>query len=118
MKSILLLLMVSALGASAAESAKKSGPKVEKPFTPGGIYRQGDMARPRPTVITPPPAPGRPPGDAIVLFDGKDLAQFKRQPRKDDPDPSDAPKWKIENGYAEVAPKSGKCCWEDLLHRQ
>ena len=99
--------MVPAFVASAAESAKKSEPKKEKPFTPGGIYRQGDMQRPRPTVITPPSAPGRPPGDAIVLFDGKDLSKFKRQPRKDDPAPSDSPKWKIENGYAEIAPKSG-----------
>ncbi|MDO8630216.1 MAG: DUF1080 domain-containing protein, partial [Phycisphaerales bacterium] len=106
MKSVLLLLMAPAFVATAA------APKKEKPFTPGGIYRQGDMQRPRPTVISPPTettsaAPGRPPGDALVLFDGKDLSKFKRLARKGDADLSDAPKWKIENGYAEIAPKSG-----------
>ena len=106
MKSVLLFLIVPALVTSAAESKK------EKPFTPGGIYRQGDMQRPRPTVITPPnettqAAPGQPPSDAIVLFDGKDLAKFKRLPHRGDSDPAEAPKWKIENGYAEIAPKSG-----------
>jgi hypothetical protein len=106
MKFVLLLLIVPALVAAAAE------PKKEKPFTPGGVYRQGDMQRPRPTVITPPTEmtpslPGQPPGDAVVLFAGKDLAQFKRVPRKGDPDTSEVARWKIENGYAEIAPKSG-----------
>jgi len=97
---LLLTALGLALTAHAAEPAK------EKPFTPGGIYRHGDMERPRPTVITP-PSENTPPSDAIVLFDGKDLSKFKRQPRKDDPDTSDVPKWKIENGYAEIVGKSG-----------
>lgn len=107
MNRILLLISLTALLATAAEPAKKAEPKKEKPFTPGGIYRQGDMQRPRPTVITP-PSENSPPSDAIVLFDGKDLTKFKRQPRNDDPDTSDTPKWKIENGYAEITPKSGQ----------
>jgi hypothetical protein len=69
------------------------------------------MERPRPTVITP-PSENTPP-DAIVLFDGKDLSKFKRQPRKDDPDTSDVPKWKIENGYAEITGKSGSIDTKD-----
>ncbi|WP_395744962.1 DUF1080 domain-containing protein [Prosthecobacter sp.] len=92
--------------AIAADPAKPAEPKKEKPFTPGGIYRQGDMQRPRPTVITPPTA-ATAPSDAIVLFDGKDLSKFIRRPRKDDKDQSDAPNWKIENGYAEIKPKGG-----------
>ncbi len=107
MKSILLVLFVPVVLAIAAEPAKTSEPKKEKPFTPGGIYRQGDMQRPRPTVITP-PTEKTPPSDAVVLFDGTDLSKFKRQPRKDDADTSDMPKWKIENGYAEITPKSGQ----------
>ena len=107
MKFLLLFLLIPACVASAADAAKKSAAKKEKPFTPGGIYRQGDMQRPRPTVITPPSAPGQPPGDALVLFDGRDLAKFKRVPPRGSSDASEIPQWKIENGYAEITPKAG-----------
>lgn len=106
MHRLLLTLPLFAVLASAAEPAKPAEPKKEKPFTPGGIYRQGDMQRPRPTVITPPTATTAP-SDAVVLFDGKDLSKFIRKPRKDDKDQSDVPNWKIENGYAEIKPKGG-----------
>src|SRR5277367_6803018 len=64
-----------------------------------------DMNRPQPTVIdpgTPSTADksGRPPSDAIVLFDGKDLAAWSKQ------DGSPAP-WKVTPDYFEVVPKSG-----------
>jgi hypothetical protein len=101
MPTVLLFLLAPAVALTAAEAKK------EKPFTPGGVYRQGDMQRPRPTVVAPPSAPGQPPGDAIVLFGGADLSKFKRQPRRGDSDLSETPRWKIENGYAEIAPKAG-----------
>jgi len=64
-----------------------------------------DSERPLPAVIDPGTAstqdsPGRPPSDALVLFDGKDLSHWSH---KD----GSAAKWKIENGYAEVVAKSG-----------
>src|SRR3989441_6901147 len=64
-----------------------------------------DPNRPLPTVIDPgtpstQDSPGRPPSDAVVLFDGKDLSKWAH---KD----GSAPKWKVENGYAEVVAKSG-----------
>ena len=95
--------LVLALSAAAVVAAE---PPKEKPFTPGGIYREGDMQRPRPVVVTPPSA-NTAPSDAVVLFDGTDLSRFIRRPRRDDPDTSKAPNWKIENGYAEVKPKGG-----------
>lgn len=95
--------LVLALSAAALVAAE---PPKEKPFTPGGVYREGDMQRPRPVVITP-PSQSTAPSDAVVLFDGKDLSRFIRRPRRDDPDKSEAPNWKIENGYAEVKPKGG-----------
>lgn len=89
-----------------------SADKKEQPLTPGGRYRAHDMQRPRPQVITPPglstqDQPGNAPSDAIVLFNGKDLSQWKREPRKDSPPGDDRPQWKIENGYMEIVGKSG-----------
>src|SRR5258708_18304329 len=62
--------------------------------------------RPVPVVVTPgtassQDAPGKPPSDAIALFDGKDLSQWVV---KKDASPA---KWKVENGYFEVAAKTG-----------
>ncbi len=78
------------LGASAQE---------DKPAAEWQIH---DMNRPNPPVITPAPAgpPVLPPLDAVVLFDGKDLSKWtdaKGQPAR----------WKVENGYFEVVPKTG-----------
>ncbi len=64
-----------------------------------------DPNRPVPPVIDSGTAstqetPGRPPSDAIVLFDGKDLSKWQRK----DGTPA---QWKVENGYFEVVPKTG-----------
>lgn len=64
-----------------------------------------DPAHPLPPVIDPgtpstQDSPGRPPSDAVVLFDGKDLSKWAHK------DGSPA-KWKVENGYAEVVAKTG-----------
>ncbi|MCA1965002.1 MAG: DUF1080 domain-containing protein, partial [Prosthecobacter sp.] len=82
------------------------------PFTPGGVFRAHDMQRPRPPVISPPgwstqERAGAPPSDAMVLFDGKDLAKWKCDPRKDTPPGDDQPRWKVEGGYMEITPKGG-----------
>jgi hypothetical protein len=42
------------------------------------------------------------PSDAIVLFDGTDFSAWKSQ--KDDSEP----KWKLQDGYMEVVPKTGR----------
>ena len=64
-----------------------------------------DPDRPLPTIVTPgtastQDAPGKAPSDAIVLFDGTSLEQWLSN------DGSTA-KWKVENGYFEVVPKTG-----------
>jgi len=64
-----------------------------------------DRTRPQPPVVTPGEAsmqdqPGRPPSDALVLFDGKDLSQWESL--------NGGPaKWNVGNGYVEVAAKMG-----------
>jgi hypothetical protein len=64
-----------------------------------------DPDRPVPPAIDPgtsssQDSPGRPPSDAVVLFDGKDLSKWAHK------DGSPA-KWKVERGYAEVVAKTG-----------
>jgi hypothetical protein len=105
--ALLLLLLASPVWAA------DPGPKPEKPFTPGGKWRQGDMQRPRPRVVTPPTPStqveaGKPPSDAVSLFNGKDLANWKRDPRKEDaPGAADTALWKVTPEYVEIVPKSG-----------
>ena len=62
-----------------------------------------DNSRPMPPVVDPGPAgpPVPAPSDAVVLLDGKSIAGWldaKNQPAK----------WKVENGYLEVVPKTGE----------
>ena len=55
---------------------------------------QGGEPAPEPVVVDP-GGPGQAPGDAIILFDGKDLSKWKNAA-------GGPANWKVENGYAEV----------------
>lgn len=62
-----------------------------------------DRSRPAPRVVTPGQSAlsgDKPPSDAIVLFDGKDLSQWTDKK-------GGAPKWKVANGYFETVPHQG-----------
>ena len=64
-----------------------------------------DSNRPVPAVIDPGTSstqdmPGHSPSDALVLFDGQDLSPWTHND-------GSAPRWKVENGYLEVVPKTG-----------
>ncbi len=64
-----------------------------------------DRNRPQPKIVTPGTfssveQPGKPPSDAIVLFDGTDLSKWESS--------KGAPaKWVVKDGYMEAAPGSG-----------
>ncbi len=82
--------------------------KMRQPsYTPPdlGPWPPHDLTRPAPRVVDPgtgaPPAePGRPPADAIVLFDGRSSDEWL--------DPKGAPtKWRVENGALVVTPGTG-----------
>ncbi len=84
----------------------------DTPFLPGGKWRVHDKSRPTPAVVTPgefstQDKQGQAPSDAIVLFDGKDLAkwsgseQIKENGKVVGSKECEA-RWKIENGYMEV----------------
>ena len=79
------------------------------PMIPGTQWHVHDGTRPQPRIVTSGAtfshlAP--PPSDAIVLFDGTDLSKWQLG------DGSPA-KWKVENGYMEVAPKTGSIRTKD-----
>jgi 3-keto-disaccharide hydrolase len=60
-----------------------------------------------PSVVTPGKNNSDPPSDAIVLFGGKDLSEWRSV--KDGVEP----KWQVKDGYMEVTPQSG-----DIATRQ
>ena len=83
----------------------------DTPMIPGTPWRVHDGTRPQPRAIDPGTAstqerPGRPPSDAIVLFDGTDTEKWTGR------DGADA-QWKVENGYMEVVPRTGSILTKD-----
>lgn len=92
-----LALAVFSLTSAAAAAAQAGS-------APSG-WRQHEMDRTRPPAVAPATQSfsAAPPSDAIVLFDGRDLSAFVTGPET----APTAPKWKVENGYAEVVPRSG-----------
>ncbi|HEX7937808.1 MAG TPA: DUF1080 domain-containing protein [Gemmatimonadaceae bacterium] len=69
-----------------------------------GPWPQHSLDRPAPKVVTPAPAgaPVPPPADAIVLFDGKSLDNWRTADKAGSP-----AKWKVAKGYMEVVAGSG-----------
>lgn len=66
----------------------------DTPLQPDGKWHVHDPARPQPPIVTPGASFSQnaaPPGDAVVLFDGKDLSHWTD--KKGNPAP-----WKIEDG--------------------
>ena len=83
-----------------AASAQNPNPIPKDPSP----WKQHAMDRPAPVVVTPGAyvGPVPPPSDAIVLFDGKSLAEW----RSADSTKGDA-KWKIEDGAIVETPGIG-----------
>jgi hypothetical protein len=68
----------------------------DTPLIPGTKWRVHDSTRPHPPVVAPGAAtePAPPPADAIVLFGGKDLAQWTGK--------GGEARWTVRDGYMEV----------------
>ena len=66
-----------------------------------------DMNRPKPKIVTPgsfssPEAPGKPPSDAVVLFDGTDLSKWESAKEQRGP-----AQWKVQGGFMEAVAGTG-----------
>ncbi len=122
MKPLILLAVAAALSAQQAppqapqkQQQEHAGDDVrgytDTPRIPGQQWRVHDMERPRPPKVTPgPPVSAPPPSDAIVLFDGKDLSHWMQAARGGT---TTEPKWKVENGYIEIVPRTGRLVTKD-----
>jgi hypothetical protein len=124
MKALLLIAAAAAVAAQQSPTqtpppaAQKKAPGIpasagddvrgynDTPQIPGQKWKVHDMNRPRPVKVTPAPyVMEAPPADAIVLFDGKDLSKWEQQARGG---AVQEPKWKVENGYIEIVPRTGR----------
>lgn len=117
----LAIAVISGAGLMSSNDQQPAGRPAQKaapigyddtPFLPSGRWRVHDIQRPHPRLVTPgsestPDQPGRPPSDATVLFDGKDLSRWAAQGAGKDQGKVIPPAWKVENGYMEVAPGTG-----------
>ena len=95
--SCAMLVMLLAMGAPTQLLAGQQS-DLEK-------WGPNDRSRPEPPIITPGTAstqavPGKPPSDAIVLFNGKDLSNWESAKGG----PAD---WTVGNGYFATVPKTG-----------
>ncbi|MCA9175239.1 MAG: DUF1080 domain-containing protein, partial [Planctomycetales bacterium] len=63
-------------------------------------WKAHDLTRPAPKVVTPAETPGGAPSDAMVLFDGNDLSQWRAG------DGSES-KWKVVDGAMESVAGAG-----------
>ena len=86
----------------------------DTPMLPNLPWHVHDPARPQPPVVTPGTAPGAPPSDAIVLFDGKDLSHWGHRQAGQPPASLADAKWTVREGHFEVpTPRAG-----DIFTRQ
>ncbi len=99
-----LFILVSCLSVILAQVANQKE-VIQYVDTPTGRWMVHDESRPAPPVIRPgtcgaPTPAAKPPSDAVILFDGKDLANWsdeKGQPSK----------WIVRDGYMESVKGAG-----------
>ena len=95
-----MLAAAAAVGASALLVAQQPAPAPKPAPKPDPHANEVPTPKNPPRVVTPGPAPGAPPSDAIVLFDGTDLSKWEGE--KGGP-----ATWTVADGAMTVKPKAG-----------
>ena len=98
--AVLVVLPAAAALSQEAAPSPAASPAIDghrdTPLLPGGKWHVHDPDRPQPPVVTPgtfstAEVPGKPPSDAVVLFDGRDVSAWR--------DGAGQPAaWKVEDG--------------------
>ncbi len=109
--ALLALGTMIGIGITSAQQKHHEGYK-DTPLLPGGKWHVHDSDRPEAKVIDPgsfstQETPGKPPSDAVILFDGTNMDHWR--------DGNGPAKWKLENGYMEIAPKTGSITTTDQI---
>ena len=114
-------LKFSAAALSGAASRRRQQPQprpgdlgfTDTPMLPNLPFHVHDPARPHPPVVTPGAAAGGAPSDAVVLFDGKDLAKWQQRGKGANAGKLLDAQWKVEDGFLVTGGGTG-----DLLTRE
>ena len=113
-RSIMSMVTIATLIAIGSFVVGQDQPKIgykDTPMLPGGKWHVHDGDRPLPPVVAPgtgstQETSGIPPSDAVVLFDGKDLARWRGESGR-------PAAWKVEEGALVIAPGSGEIVSKD-----
>src|SRR5947209_19394298 len=73
----------------------------DTPMLPGLPWHVHDPDQPHPPSLPPPAAPGAPPSDAIVLFNGKALSKRDEHVKEGNTEKAVEPRRKLAHGYIE-----------------
>nr|WP_313436465.1 DUF1080 domain-containing protein [Novosphingobium sp.] len=95
------------VGCTLLEAQDKPGFK-DTPMLPGGQWHVHDPDRPAPAVVTPAPASGGAPSDAVVLFSGTSLDAWR----------GERGPWTVENGVMTVPSRAQSGGENNLISRQ
>lgn len=109
----LICAIALCLAACLVAQQKKNPGYTDTAILPGQPWHVHDSNRPHPNMVQPGKVPGAPPSDAMVLFDGSDLSRWVQRGRGADRGKEVEPKWKVTDGYFEVAPGTGSLVTRD-----
>ncbi len=116
--ALAIFTMAAAAQSSATRAAGASGKGggsatlgyTDTPLVPGQRWHVHDPARPYPPKVAPGVSRNDSPSDAIILFDGKDLAHWLPATQTMPTGVtirSGSPAWKLGSGYMEIVPGTG-----------
>src|SRR5258708_19566795 len=112
-KAFYLVCAIALCLAACLMAQKKNPGYSDTAIVPGQSWHVHDSDRPHPNMVQPGKVLGAPPSDATVLFDGTDLSRWMQRGRGAERGKEVDGKWKVTDGYFEVAPGTGSLLTRD-----